>query len=61
MNRGFLLSSKFMIVVVGAFFFEVRGCFFVALVDALEVLPDYNTILSSKLWAATAAAGSYYL
>jgi len=49
MNRGFLLSSKFMIVVVGAFFFEVRGCFFVALVDALEVLPDYNTILSSKL------------
>ena len=61
MKRGFLFSSRFITAVVGVFFLEVRGCFFVAVVDALEVRPDYSTNLSSRLCAATATAGSYCL
>ena len=47
-------------MVVGAFFFVVRGCFLVVFVEALDVLPDCATYLSRRFCAAIAIAGSYY-
>jgi len=49
MKRGFLFSSRLITaVVVGAFFFVVRGCLLVVFVEALDVRPDYTTYLSRR-------------